>query len=662
MTTNQEGKHAAVRDSTGTARSYNEDWHALFDGDGIAAGSFNSRMLAWINATLSASYTNVNEAMQAFAVDQGFANWDSMNTFTVNPEWVQLAANVAPTLDIDYDNNRAYASRNETTPAAILTVTRSGTNATYINAAGLLTTVGANTLRTGTAGATIEPAATNVVLWNRDLTNAAWTKTNCTAAKDQTGIDGTASAASSLTATAGNATCLQAITLASASRVQSAFVKRITGSGTVEMTTDNGTTWTAVTVTAAWTRVDIPAQTLANPTVGFRIVTSGDAIAIDYVQNEASILTTPILTTTAAATRNADTVNLTDASLLTGATALTVMAIGSNSTPATGINQTTFQIDNSSVTVSSMFMRQTAGATAVFARDTASVIQMNDTIMGISATNRYRRKHLFTMATNNATAAVEDGTNKTDTSCTLPVTNRISIGGQNGSSQWGGNIHRFTIWKTGLTTAQLQDLSAAQNDLTILAEGDSITAGSTYWVTQLRTIAPGDWWTHNVAVSNSSINNATAAFNINSTTRKSALDALRVRYAAANPDRPVITTIFTGHNELATDGNSAATFLAELEAYCDERRAAGHVLVVVPPTPSTTAGMDAFRATVSAAIATWVGTHADYVVDWTGVSGMLDADASNTALWVDGIHPSTAQALVMAQAMKTQVFDVVAAL
>ena len=41
---------------------------------------------------------------------------------------------------------------------------------------------------------------------------------------------------------------------------------------------------------------------------------------------------------------------------------------------------------------------------------------------------------------------------------------------------------------------------------------------------------------------------------------------------------------------------------------------------------------------------------------------MLDADASNTALWVDGIHPSTAQALVMAQAMKTQVFDVVAAL
>lgn len=584
------------------------------------------------------------------------------NAFDPNG-WVQLANGVTPALDFDFDNDRAFNGSATVSPASLLTCTRSGANATYIDANGLLTTVGANTLRTGTAGATIEPAATNVALWCRDLTNAAWTKTNCTAAKNQTGIDGAANAASSLTATAGNATCLQAITLASSSREQSAFVKRITGSGVVEMTTDNGTTWTAVAVTAGWTRVDIPAQTLADPTVGFRLVTSGDAIAIDYVQNEASILTTPILTTTAAATRNADTVNVTDAaSLLTGATALTVMAIGSNSTPAVGINQATFQIDNSSITASAIFMRQTNTSTSVFARDTASVVQMTDNFSGLSASNRYRRKHLFTMATNNATAAIEDGTTKVDTSCTLPVTNRISIGGQNAAQQWGGNIHRFTIWKTGLTTAQLQDLSAAQNDLTVLAEGDSITAGASYWVAQLRTIAPNNWHTHNVAVSGSSINNSTPAANINSTTRKNALHALRTRYITANPGKPVLTTIFTGHNEVALDGNSAATFIAELQAYCTEMRAAGHTLIVVPPTPSTTAGVAAFRATVNAAIATWVGTYADYVVDWTGVPGMADADASNTALWVDGIHPSVAQSLVMAQAMKTQVFDVVAAL
>lgn len=143
--------------------------------------------------------------------------------------------------------------------------------------------------------------ATNVVLWDRDLTNAAWTKTNVTAVKDQAGIDNVASSASRITATAGNGTCLQAITLASSQRQQSAYVRRLVGTGTIQMTTDGGSTWTTVTVTSAWTRVSCAAQTLANPSVGFRIVTSGDSIAVDYVQNETgSTATYPIATTTVA--------------------------------------------------------------------------------------------------------------------------------------------------------------------------------------------------------------------------------------------------------------------------------------------------------------------------------------------------------------------------
>jgi len=152
-----------------------------------------------------------------------------------------------------------------------------------------------------------EMSRTNVVLYNRDLTNAAWTKTNVTAAKDQTGIDGVTNSASKITATAGNGTCLQAITLASSARYQSCWVKRVTGSGTIEMTMDNGSTWTAITVTGSWTRVAIPTQTLANPTVGFRIVTDTDAIAIDMVQNEdGTSWTSEIPTTSASVTRAAD--------------------------------------------------------------------------------------------------------------------------------------------------------------------------------------------------------------------------------------------------------------------------------------------------------------------------------------------------------------------
>ena len=213
----------------------------------------------------------------------------------------------------DYANTLSSAGR----PSDLLTVTRASTKM-CVNGSKLLASVAINTLAydhdpvTGVPkGVLIEPAATNVVLWCRDLTNAAWTKTNCTAAKDQTGPDGVANSASKITASAGNATCLQAIILASSAREQSCYIKRVTGIGVINMTTDNGATWTEVTVTASWTRVDIASQTLANPTVGFRIVTSGDAVAIDFVQNETgSTVTSPIETTTGSVTRSADAVSI----------------------------------------------------------------------------------------------------------------------------------------------------------------------------------------------------------------------------------------------------------------------------------------------------------------------------------------------------------------
>ncbi len=134
--------------------------------------------------------------------------------------------------------------------------------ATRINASGLLESVGSDVLRfdydpvtLAARGILLEGSGTNVALWNRDLTNAAWTPTNITAAKDQVGVDGAANAASRIAATAGNGTILQAITLASATRYQSAYVKRLAGSGAVNMTMGNGETWTAVTDTASGARV-----------------------------------------------------------------------------------------------------------------------------------------------------------------------------------------------------------------------------------------------------------------------------------------------------------------------------------------------------------------------------------------------------------------------
>jgi hypothetical protein len=142
-----------------------------------------------------------------------------------------------------------------------------------------------------------EPATTNLALSPRDLTNAAFVKVNCTAAKTATGTDGVINSASTLTATAANATCLQTITSASANRITGCFLKRRTGTGVINMTQDNGATWTPITVPATWgsAALVLPAATLANPIIGLQIVTSGDAIDVDWTQHElGSYITSPI--------------------------------------------------------------------------------------------------------------------------------------------------------------------------------------------------------------------------------------------------------------------------------------------------------------------------------------------------------------------------------
>lgn len=231
-----------------------------------------------------------------------------------NPLWD--LAEAVPTLDLRFAENKSLIDA--VSGQSLITFTRTSSG-TYVGSDGLIKTAAANEARfdhdpaTGESlGLLVEEQRTNLLLHNRTLTNAAWVAINITAAKDQTGVDGVNNSASSITASAGNATILQTITSASAARATCAYVKRITGTGTVQMTQDNGTTWTAVTVTSSWSRVTIPSATVTNPVVGFRVVTSGDAIAVDYVQLEsAAASTSAIETTSAAVTRAADLVSIT---------------------------------------------------------------------------------------------------------------------------------------------------------------------------------------------------------------------------------------------------------------------------------------------------------------------------------------------------------------
>lgn len=145
----------------------------------------------------------------------------------------------------------------------------------------------------------VEPEATNWCLYSRDLSNAAWTKTTCTGAKTQIGLDLGANSASLLTATGANATCLQTISLLSTAKTFSAYVKRSVGTGAISITDDDGANYTECTglSSTAFTQYEIT-RTQADPVVGFKIATSGDAIIVDYSQLEETGFSTSAIPTT----------------------------------------------------------------------------------------------------------------------------------------------------------------------------------------------------------------------------------------------------------------------------------------------------------------------------------------------------------------------------
>lgn len=87
MATNQESLIEALRavSSNTDDLGYTGEWLAVFDVDEIDPGTFNERMLSWLNAELvadedeDAPYPTLMQAKEVYAQAAGFANWSSMN-------------------------------------------------------------------------------------------------------------------------------------------------------------------------------------------------------------------------------------------------------------------------------------------------------------------------------------------------------------------------------------------------------------------------------------------------------------------------------------------------------------------------------------------------------------------------------------------------------
>lgn len=154
--------------------------------------------------------------------------------------------------------------------------------ATYVNSSGNIVST---------------PASVNLLTFTQEFDNSAWTKTNATiTANSTTAPDGTMTA-DTLTASGANGTVLQTFTASAVPYTFSIWLRRLTGTGNVQLTVD-GTTFVTVAVTSDWTRFSTTLTPSAGSrTAGVRIVTSGDAVygwgaqleqasaATDYTRN-----------------------------------------------------------------------------------------------------------------------------------------------------------------------------------------------------------------------------------------------------------------------------------------------------------------------------------------------------------------------------------------
>jgi len=126
--------------------------------------------------------------------------------------------------------------------------------------------------------------------YSDDLTNAAWVKSGCTVALDATGPHG--EPCSTVTVTVDNGTVQQAVTSSGTAQMGFGWIRRKTGSGTVELSMDGGSTFTDVTAMVGLAGGPFGLAYLrgaaADPTIVWRFGTAGDVFEMALVNVSAT--------------------------------------------------------------------------------------------------------------------------------------------------------------------------------------------------------------------------------------------------------------------------------------------------------------------------------------------------------------------------------------
>ena len=294
----------------------------------------------------------------------------------------------------------------------------------------------------------------NRCLYSQDFTNAAWVSGGGgIAVTPNTAVapDGTTTA-DTLTASGANGTLIQDLgVVASAAKAGGLYLKRKTGTGNIDLTLDGGSTWTTVAVTSSWLLLE-KTQTLADEDFGIRIVTSGDEVYAWQGQVETSNgISSPIPTTTAAVTRNLDSLTYPSAGNISE-TEATVYAELTSKFRDIGGGQPIRCIGGNVPIIYS----GTYGSTILNVNDGA-----NRALGAIILSATVPKKHAVTWGGSQTTGAFEGvlgSTSPAGFDGTLSIGTAIGFG-ENTVSLFG-TYRNVKIWTTAKTEAQLQAMTA----------------------------------------------------------------------------------------------------------------------------------------------------------------------------------------------------------
>lgn len=223
------------------------------------------------NGTALQSYT-------AIAVPYVFGVWLKRKTGTGN---IQIAADSGTYTTVTITNDWALYTVTQTPAAGTISagirIVTSG-DAVEVWGAHLYRSDLGGMQANASAYPTYNPSTPKNLLGFTELLTTGWTNTNTT--DSQVAIAAPNGSANSIdvAATAGNGTLLASLSLLASPYTFSIWLRRKTGTGTIEITVD-GTTYVTATVTADWQRFSTTLTPSAGTrTPGIRIVTSGDAV------------------------------------------------------------------------------------------------------------------------------------------------------------------------------------------------------------------------------------------------------------------------------------------------------------------------------------------------------------------------------------------------